>query len=253
MSADKFKTPMKILVKIIALIGFSIFFTSTIFSSERQAFDNLPDTPQYVIPDLNFTNVTYGFPTAPQCQVMANGHLYVAFGSYLGIYEIQSDGTLIETCMKMMPHYLIMLDHDGDYLYTTGRLGISIYEGNTFGDPQLVGHCALRRTEFANMISAQGDSIYYSFVDSSSAIERLGILYIVDRSAPYVAGEFAEISSSSMPPPMLKCNHYLIMERRDLRDNDFYIAVLDLEVPSGVPTDGGEKSPRGRILFSKLS
>jgi hypothetical protein len=59
-----------------------IFIAVSSFASEHRPLDDFP-TPQFVWPDTNFTNVTFGFPSSPTSQVLANGHLYVAFGAYL--------------------------------------------------------------------------------------------------------------------------------------------------------------------------
>jgi hypothetical protein len=112
----------KIIKPLIFIITTSINPLLTLVpANEHQLYNDFPVVPQHYYPPTGFTNLSFGFPTIPFSQVLANGHLYVAFGAYLGIYEIQSDGTLVETCMKMMPQPLYMIDHDGEYLYTTGH------------------------------------------------------------------------------------------------------------------------------------
>jgi hypothetical protein len=95
--------------------------------------DNNPfPTPQYVWPDINFTDVVFGFPTEPKDQVLANNHLYVAMGAYVVIYEIQADGTLLETCSKMLPKYIFHIDHDGSYLYASTEDGRAVWDASGF-------------------------------------------------------------------------------------------------------------------------
>ena len=101
-----------------------------------RTLNGLPPTPQYIWPDTNFTDVTYGFPTIPFSQVLANGHLYVAFGAYLGIYEVQPNGTIVETCLKMMPQHMASIAHNEEYLFIEGEDGLQIFQGTNY-HPQL--------------------------------------------------------------------------------------------------------------------
>jgi hypothetical protein len=203
--------------------------------SEGGGFDDYIVQPQYFWPDTNFTFLSHGFPTTPRTQVLANGHLYVAMGAYILIYEIQGDGTLQESGRKMLPYEINSMDHDGDYLYLTGHDGLEIYDGTDYEDPELIGSNSMRFWEWIGNIMVDGDSLYYWWNDSSWGGPWFGIMDVHDRSNPQVAGEYETIRPSSLIVPPEKYENYLLLVRRRFNTDRRDIAILDLEGPSGVP------------------
>jgi len=210
------------------------FVTLTSWAFERELGYIETPIPSYFYPDTNFTVMSHAFPTSPRDQVLVNGHLYVAMGAYIVIYELLPDGQLQETCSKMTDHVITSIAHDGSYLYLSGDNGIQIYDGTDYVDPQLVGSNPLRYLEWATKISVWGDSLYYWWDDPAPGEFYLGIMDVHDRSNPQVAGEFVEILFSASLLRPLKYDRYLILPRRTSPyDGDFGIYYLDH--PSGVP------------------
>ena len=174
------------------LIFVLCFLTSVSGASERD-FDltELP-APSYVYPDTNFSFLSHGFPTSPRDQLLINGHLYVAMGAYIVIYEVQPDGRLQETCSKMTDHVITSMAHDSSYLYLSGINGLQIYEGTNYTNPQLVGSNPMGDGQILNGISVYGDSVYYAWDDTGWGGYWFGIMDVNDRSNPQITAEFED-------------------------------------------------------------
>ncbi len=231
------------LIFIIGLLFFSLLPLFTAASDNDPYFEDISDI-QYFWPDTNFTFLSHGFPTTPRTQVLANGHLYVAFGAYLVIYEIQDDGTLLETCSKMLPYVITSMDHDGNFLYLTGVDGLKIYDGVNYDGPILIGSNPMRYLQVISKISVFGDSLYYWWDDSNWGEAALGIINLQDRSNPTVVFE-SEIDVYTVSHPPQKYERYLIITRH----NQYYpLIILDLEDPSGVPVIVDSLNTSGRFI-----
>ncbi len=219
------------LIFIIGLLVFMLLPVLAAASDLDTIFNDIPEI-QYYWPDTNFTFLSHAFPTTPRTQVLANGHLYVAFGAYLIIYEIQDDGTLLETCSKMMPYAITSMDHDDSYLYLTGADGLEIYEGEDYSNPQLVGLNPMRYLEGIGQIMADGDSLYYWWNDSSWGGPWPGIMDISDRSNPSVVYESETYNPTSTIVPPAKYDRYLMLQKTG---GGYQLIILDLSHPSGNP------------------
>ncbi|UCC79065.1 MAG: hypothetical protein JSW64_12425, partial [Candidatus Zixiibacteriota bacterium] len=216
----------------VLLILFICFGDSLSHASERDpGYPDLP-IPSYSYPDTNFTLMSHGFPTSPREQLLANGHLYVAMGAYIVIYEVLPNGRLEETCSKMTDHVIASMAHDGNYLYLSGNKGLQIYEGTNYANPQPIGFNPMRYSQILDGISVFGDSLYYSWKENRSEDYWFGIMDVHDRSNPQVAIEFEnEIWTSPEYRPICH-NRYLILLTRITSSHSFF-GVYDLDSPPG--------------------
>lgn len=225
---------MKYLPALILTLLFC-FNPSLLDASERNiGYPDLP-TPSYFYPDTNFTLMSHGFPTSPWDQILVNGHLYVAMGAYIVIYEVQSNGRLQETCSKMTNQVNMSIAHDGSYLYLSGDNGIQIYDGTDYIDPQLIGSNSMRLLQWAGFISVWGDSLYYWYWQGTSG-GNLGIMDIHDRADPIVVGEYENFVCWDEPVPSQKYEDYLII-RENRGSYPYHMnTIVDLYHSSGNPT-----------------
>ncbi|UCE66281.1 MAG: T9SS type A sorting domain-containing protein [Candidatus Zixiibacteriota bacterium] len=191
--------------------------------------------PFYFYPDTNFTFMSFGFPTAPQDQILANQHLYAAMGCYVVIYEVQQDGRLAESGQIMTNSLICKIDHDGDYLYISGEKGIAIYDGTNYTDPQIIGQNPLRYLEISVYLKVWGDSLYYWWDDSSWGGIRFGIMDVHDRTNPQTVAEFDSIGFGDNKSGLVKYDHYLYIPMR-VDDYQIGIAIFDLNDTVGVPS-----------------
>jgi len=200
-------------------------------------FDSSP-MPNYFWPDTNFTFLSYGFPTGPRVQVMANNHFYVAMGGYLEIFEIMDDGTLQKTCSKILYRLILFMDHDGEYLYISDTHGIKIYDGTDYEDPQQIAFNPMRFCQYMDNLGVYGDSLFYFYGDwPQYSIDKLGIMDIQDRSNPVVIGEFDDIRIGLKRTRPQKYEDYLVVVRGHGEPMRSHIAIFDLSDTSGVPVE----------------
>ncbi len=214
------------------LIFVLCFLTSVSGASERD-FDltELP-APSYVYPDTNFSFLSHGFPTSPRDQLLINGHLYVAMGAYIVIYEVQPDGRLQETCSKMTDHVITSMAHDSSYLYLSGINGLQIYEGTNYTNPQLVGSNPMGDGQILNGISVYGDSVYYAWDDTGWGGYWFGIMDVNDRSNPQITAEFEdEIRTSPNYRPAVHNRHLILLTY--INSNSGFFGVYNLNSPPG--------------------
>jgi hypothetical protein len=222
---------MRYLLKIILIVIFC-FGPLLSYASERDSgYLDIP-TPDYFYPDTNFTLMSHGFPTSPRDQLLINGHLYVAMGAYIVIYEVLPDGRLQETCSKMTDPVLTSMAHDGSYLYLSGVNGLQIYDGTNYTNPQLIGFNPMRYTQVLDGISVIGDSVYYAWDDSGGHGHWFGIMDVHDRSNPQVSVEFEnEIRTNSLERAFAYSRYLIVLTR--VNSSHTIFGVYDLDSPPG--------------------
>jgi hypothetical protein len=211
-----------------------VLFVSLTIASEHRPIDDIP-TPQYYYPDTNFTFQSYCLPTIARTQVMANNHLYVANGTYMTIYEIQSNGLLRETCCKMTSQLAEYLDHDGEYFYICGQKRIEIYDGTNYTDPALIGRYQFNPGDYLAYLGAGGDSLFCWFWADSNTIKGMAIIDVHDRQIPLLAYQSRAISPAGYMGRPYRHGRYLYMMKGN-PNQGIILGVVDLQHPSGNPT-----------------
>jgi len=183
-----------------------------------------------IVPDSNFTVMSYSLPNNPQCQLINGNHLYLAAGVFLQIYELREDGLPMLTGQVRTPDLIRDIDHDGQYVYVAnGYRGLTIYDGNDYENPGLFSHTVFYGV---TRILASGDTLFANFTDS------LAIINIADRSNPVVERviDRSEIMwRTSSSNDFFRFNDYLITLAVLPPIQREYICSFDLTSPDSIP------------------
>lgn len=201
--------------------------------------ENDPSMTCMVYPDSNFIRRSFGYPTTPWRQVLANDHIYEAQGGYVVIYEIGNNGILTKTGQQSAYSFIRYLAHDGNYLYVSTSEGFEIFDGTNYIEPARIGENWLEIRNGPSVFSISGDSLYYYYEANypTSGSTQLGIMNISDRSNPRVVYGLADSLYYNRSSPPLKYQNYLLVTgvRRSHTTRPVIYYFLNLADPSGHP------------------